>query len=979
VQKFALESKSQKFAPHPLAQLATAFAVGILGAQYFIISISLLISSAAFASLLGGVTLLVHIRTKNPNGIKKLRVATLFVAVTTLLLGASLATLERSEVPADQIKRLINEGTVSVGEPVELTGVLERDPEVASERLYLQLRVQRIRARSIKLNPPAQSTHSSEPIEREASGVVILLASVPTKLVAEEFARLDLRYGARIRVMTMLERTDSFRNPGVASFTEYLDRKGYDASGFVKSPLLIERLENERVFLPLAWLYQWRRQLQTEIDSRFSLDTAGVLDAAMLGNRYNLSRPTSERFRVGGTFHVLVISGLHITFLGGLVFLIARRFTKNRALQFLLSASVLWAYSLAVGAESSVVRAALMFTIVLLAPLVSRHAASLNALGGTALALLAGRPSDLFDPSFQLTFVSVLAIVVFAWPLLQKMSEVGAWRPTRETPYPPACAPWLRGLCESLFWSEREAQRELERANFSYKLFKTPLAGKLERFRVQRLLRYAFEAVVISVGVQLALLPFLVVYFHRLSFASFLLNIGVSLMMAGVGTLAAAALLVAQVSSTLAAPLINLTNGLNWAMVHSVDPFASVGAASIRLPEYTGWAAVIYGLYYLPLALLAVELWRWKPFQLARSEHGTDRGSALRFFRPLRFVRLDKTERPKDAKYPLSSANLYVGTRGVTRVVLFAQLLAVALVVFHPFSAGQATGKLRIDFLDVGQGDAALVTFPDNTTLLIDGGGRPGPSQRDRDGEETFERETRSIGEAVVSEYLWWRGLDHVDYILATHGDADHIDGLNDVARNFKVRAALVARTPIRDPEYARFSDTLTNEKIPLRLIGAGDVLRFGNVTATVLWPAASANPNAPSRNNDSIVLRLQVGERALLLTGDIELAGEELLLQSKQNLNADVVKVAHHGSRTSSTAPFIVATQSGFAVISVGQTSIFGHPNQEVVDRWKNSGAEVLTTGNSGTITVTTDGRDLKVTTYVAAGGNGYKSQTLR
>src|SRR5439155_8908669 len=280
--------------------------------------------------------------------------------------------------------------------------------------------------------------------ERDVSGEVVLLAPVTPRRTAgegardpnsestqQEFDQLDLRYGARVRVMTTLERTDSFRNPGVSSFTGYMDRKGYDATGMVKSPLLIERLENTRVFLPLAWLYEWRRKLQTEIDAQFSNDTAGVLDAALLGNRYKLSRSTSERFREGGTFHVLVISGLHITFLGGLVFLIARRFTKNRVLQFLLSATVLWAYSLAVGAESSVVRAALMFTLVLLAPLISRRAASLNALGGAALVLLAWRPSDLLDPSFQLTFVSVLAIVIFAWPLLEKMAAVGSWRPTR--------------------------------------------------------------------------------------------------------------------------------------------------------------------------------------------------------------------------------------------------------------------------------------------------------------------------------------------------------------------------------------------------------------------------------------------------------------------------------------------------------------------------------------------------------------------
>ena len=408
-------------------------------------------------------------------------------------------------------------------------------------------------------------------------------------------------------------------------------------------------------------------------------------------------------------------------------------------------------------------------------------------------------------------------------------------------------------------------------------------------------------------------------------------------MMAAVAIIAAAALVLTQLSLTLATPLITLTNFLNGVMVHSVDPFASVGAASIRLPEYTGWASVVYGLYYLPLLLLVVLLSRWKPFDLPRSTKNEARGSRV---------------------WPIA---------------IMAQLMAIGLVVVHPLSAGRASGKLRVDFLDVGQGDSALVTFPDNTTLLIDGGGFPGPfekankaNQPDSSSEEPFEREARSIGDSVVSEYLWWRGLDRVDYILATHADADHIDGLNEVARNFAVQAALVARTPGKDEEYAKFAETLAERDIPLQLIGAGDVLRVGAVTAKVLWPAPEQNPNFPSRNNDSIVLRLQFGERAVLLTGDIEMAAENGILQAGADLHVDVVKVAHHGSKTSSTAGFIAAARPRFAIISVGQSSIFGHPNSEVVERWNLSGSQVLTTGSSGTITVTTDGRELEIGTFV-------------
>jgi len=145
-----------------------------------------------------------------------------------------------------------------------------------------------------------------------------------------------------------------------------------------------------------------------------------------------------------------------------------------------------------------------------------------------------------------------------------------------------------------------------------------------------------------------------------------------------------------------------------------------------------------------------------------------------------------------------------------------------------------------------------------------------------------------------------------------------------------------------------------------------GDVLHFGVVTATVVWPAFATHHNAPSGNNDSIVLRLQYGARTILMTGDLEKEGESTILGANANLRSDVVKVPHHGSRTSSTEPFVLAARPSVAIISVGQTSVFGHPHKEVVERWHVSGAEVLTTGRCGTITVTTDGRELKVERFV-------------
>ncbi|HET6973051.1 MAG TPA: DNA internalization-related competence protein ComEC/Rec2 [Pyrinomonadaceae bacterium] len=854
---------SNLFTQHPLVHLAVAFSAGICTASYLSLRFSL---AAGIASTT--VMLILFVR-------QRLRLAVLSLLSALFFTGVTLAELERRVDQARALKNLVEQ---SEGEPFTLTGWLDGPPEFARDRVYLSLRVENV------------------------AGRVSLLVTLRD---INEFRALQLRYGTRIQVITTLDRDGNYRNPGVSSLAEFLDRNGYDASGLIKSPTAITRLGDTRVFPPLAWLYDWRSRLQQQIDTSFQPETAGVLDATLLGNRYNLSTTASERFREGGTFHVLVISGLHISFIGAVVFLIVKRLTRRRLLQFVLPALIVWAYSFAVGADASVVRAALMFTFAGVATILFRQSSSLNALGGAALVLLVHRPKELFDPSFQLTFLSVLAILVIAWPLLSNMSAIGAWYPTRYSPYPPMCARGFKYICEVLFWREKRWAQEIARSTHDYHLFKAPVALRLERYYVQPVLRYTFGAVVVSASVQLMLLPLMIVYFHRLSLASLVLNIVVSILLAVLVVVALLALMIGQV------PLFKLADAINWLMVHSVDPFSDFGWAGFRLPEYSGPAALIYAIYYLPLLILIIALLHWRP------------------------MALQAERRCKLHAYVLP--------------LTCAQLLLLTVLILHPFSS-RSDARLRIDFLDVGQGDSALVTMPDGTTLLVDAGGNTMDS-------------TRRIGETVVSEYLWRRGLSEIDYVLATHADADHIDGLNDVLKNFTVRSALIARSPADDPEFAKFAQTLARTNTHSETIEAGDVIYFGDVIVSVLWPSAGGEK---STNNDSIVLRIQYGERSILLTGDIEQAAERALIASPQQLHADVIKVPHHGSKTSSTDAFVSATNPQFAIISVGRTSRFGHPHKEVVERWQSSGATVLTTGHSGTITITTDGHDLSLKTLL-------------
>src|SRR6266852_1619359 len=335
-----------RFASNPLTVLGFALALGILAGH----SLAHLWSPLLPISIAVGVVLVIVSVWFLAN--RKLLPATLSVVAALFCAGFMLSLIDSRPIAPNRIARLQDEGVIAPGDPVELTGVVSSEPEPAPQSFYLTLRAERIRFKGV---------------ERDASGTVFLLAPVREQREAKEYEALDLRYGGRVRVMTALDREDNFRNPGVLPFTEYLERKGFDATGVIKSPLLVERLDDERVFLPLAWLYEWRRHLEREFAAKFSTETAGVLDAALLGNRYNVSHASADRFRAGGTFHVLVIAGLHISFVAGVVFLLVRWMTRRRLLQFICAATFVWAYVIAVGAHEPVVRAVFIFTLAVFA------------------------------------------------------------------------------------------------------------------------------------------------------------------------------------------------------------------------------------------------------------------------------------------------------------------------------------------------------------------------------------------------------------------------------------------------------------------------------------------------------------------------------------------------------------------------------------------------------------------------------------
>jgi competence protein ComEC len=908
-------TSTPNFSLYPLAWLAISFAFGIFIANFLTFPWQIYLA----VCLIPTVFTIVFFKHK---------FAAIFLIISFAALGALSFQTEKQSVAPNRLKILYENNELISGEPLEITGVLQVEPELAVGGFFLILKTESAIYKSV---------------EKEVSGNIRLFAPVLDDQIARKYENLRLHHGAKIRVACALRRGSNYLNPGSVSFEELLDQKELDATGIIKSPLLIENLGDAGNFNLLAGIYQIRSNLILEIKRNFSVSTSGILIASLLGNRYHLDRSTSEIFREGGIFHFLVISGLHITFIGGLTVLLVRLFTRNRFWQFSISSAFLWLYSIAVGAQIPVIRAALMFTILHFAYVIFRQGNLLNALGASILILLVWRPSDFFDPSFHLTAASVAAIVATAFPILEKIKAVGEWRPGAETPVPPACSKNLKTFSEMLYWSEPEWRREQSRSIWQANLFKTPLAEKLERLRLQKFLRYVFEMILVSAVVQAWLIPFMVIYFHRISFIGIFLNIWTGILMAAQNLTAIFAVFVAQINGIFALPFIKLTELLNWFLINFGGWFVENNWASIRLPHYAGSMKAVYVLYFLPLIAITVYLNKWKPFKLTENEENN-----FRFF-----------------NFAFSSEK-----NAVLKISLLSFIALFALVIFHPFSAPAPDGRLRVDFLDVGQGDSALLTMPTGETILIDGGGKINFNalyvKREDEEPEFFEPDIQGVGEWVVSAFLWEKGYDRIDYILTSHADADHIQGLTDVAKNFKIQGAIFGRTPFQNRDFTELYNVLEKRNISLILVSQGDILNFGEVRIEVLYPYRDESAEAVSDNNHSIVLRVNYGARKILFTGDIEKKAESDLLNPPEFLQADVVKAAHHGSKTSSTPQFVNSTSAKVAVIPVGRESPFGHPKPEVVERWKAAGAKVLTTGENGTVSISTNGQDLQLKTFV-------------
>jgi competence protein ComEC len=283
-----------------------------------------------------------------------------------------------------------------------------------------------------------------------------------------------------------------------------------------------------------------------------------------------------------------------------------------------------------------------------------------------------------------------------------------------------------------------------------------------------------------------------------------------------------------------------------------------------------------------------------------------------------------------------------VKIRTAWSIFLLFLLITLALIGWGRTRRMQP-GELRVTFLDVGQGDSSVIETPSGKVLVVDTGG----IAPEGDGDE---------GERAVAPFLMQRGINRIDILLLTHPDADHIGGAGTLLERFPVGLLMENGQPVETPPFAHILKAENAHHVQESEARRGEEIDCGDgVTARVLSPTEEER-RGPT-NNASIVLRVQYGRTAFLLTGDAEADEETDIVNSGQPLACDVLKVGHHGSHTSTTPEFLNAAHPKTAVISVGRHNLYGHPSREVLERLQGLGARVYRTDRNGAVTCVSDG----------------------
>jgi competence protein ComEC len=812
------------------------------------------------------------------------RVALLPIACTWLLLGILLREIEPTPDPQTQLSLIADTGgaTIVFGEVTRTTPI-----------------------RFAQSTSPFGNTSREE----QSESVDLRLASadghpVNGGLRATLYGPFDqpfpiIHCGDSIRAPVAMHLPERYLDPGVWDATAWLREQGIAAVGSLKvSALTLTTGSGRSKFF--CWLHSVQGAgSQRLIDfagasSKSHLPQwlllnyadAGMLSAMVLGDRSYLDHQARVGFERTGSFHLLVVSGMHLAIFAGCIFGLAALLRLPRIWSTTVTIACSFAYALLAGFGEPVQRSFWMVTLYLLARLLFRSRNSLNAIGFAALCLLALDPRSLAGASFQMTLLSVLIVAGVAIPVAEH-----------------TFGPYLQAARNlSLIVIDPDLPPKLAQFRVTLRLIAShlqPFIGhRLSLLLPAALVRFTLrivELLLVSALIELAMSLPMAIYFHRIT----ALGLPVNLLVVPLIGLALPSALVTFATLLLLPSLAIVPAAVTAGLLHAIGGivglFSGMAAGDIRIPS-PGALAIVAGILLIGLAVWAA----------------------------------------RNSRFPVA--------------VPIAALACSAACVFYPRALVYRPGVLEIIAIDVGQGDSLLLVSPQGKTLLIDAGGPTGAAAQAPNA--NFE-----IGEDVVSPVLWSRNIRRLDAVALTHAHSDHMGGMPTILRNFRPRVIWVGTNP-DVPSYRALLAEAQRLNIPVEAMAAGSSFSFGGVQVDVLAPAVDYLPGPAASNDDSLVLHVSYKQTSVLLDGDAQAATERQMLS--EQLHADLLKIGHHGSKTSTIPPFLAAVAPTYAVISVAHHNPYGHPKMEILERLQQNHIHTFRTDALGATSFYLDGNSV-------------------
>ena len=735
-----------------------------------------------------------------------------------------------------------------------------------------------------------------EEVTPDISKMVPMKGGIRTTIVAHDKPLPSLHCGDVVEIPLRIKEPQRYHDPGAWQYADYLLAQGIGAHATARAAkvhvLSSGRADMRcRVFAIQSWasnrmIAYARSKANRRFPPLFALteDDAGMLNAMLFGDRTRLDHTLRLGFERTGSFHLFVVSGMHVAILAGIVLWALRRLRVREWLATAVTLPLMTAYALLTGFGAPVQRALFMTAVFLIARFLSRERSVLNALGAAALAELVWSPASLFEASFQMTFLAIFAIAGIAVPLGER-----------------GFMPWARAAKRlNELWQDPVLPPCLAQLRVMLRLWGEELSGVFGSWTyalpalVLRIVLWMAELALIGLVAELVMALPMALYFHRATIFALPANMLTVPIIGLLAPLAVIAFVASLISSWLAMLPATATALLLHGIIRTIAHVSHIQAADLRLPGPTLW-----------IALLAITSWAFCIWAVRRSKRW-----ALTALIALPF-----------------------GT----------------LAVLWPQPATVLHGKLEVTAIDVGQGDSLLVVSPEGSAMLVDAGGPVGGLNEAAATTGNFD-----IGEEVVSPYLWSRRIRKLDVLVLSHAHSDHMGGMAAVMRNFLPRELWVATDPDSEAYRALIAEA-TELGVKVKHLRAGNTSDWAGIQIKVLAPEASyVNSDQPS-NNDSLVLRMEYGDASVLLEGDAEAQSEQAMAE-RRLAPVTLLKIGHHGSRSSTTPAFFAALAPKDAVVSVGKGNTFGHPREEIIHRVASSGARLFRTDEFGLTTFLLD-----------------------